>query len=300
MDWRLIRTIIELKSGNDTESSIHQLCTQRAADLLRVQDRRCFVLICLIHVEKVTVALFDRGGSIISTPFAFTDSCGWGTFVRLILGLSYAPLSCLGLDPHVIGPPHSILTPSPTIKLDKVEIYFTPFITSTTHGRGTVVWLGWLNSRKVDQELQRYLGLEHVQGCPIIIKNNWVDISTTLTEGAILSILSAKGVQGVPRLLAEEAVKTDDAEFYLTTGYFRAKLGIRLVPSGNASRNTRSQAASHPDHTNGYEDRALLRTYSIPWATPLTQFGSALELLGAFHDCITSLYFIMSIASMTR
>lgn len=48
LDARLIRTVIELRSRMDSESSIHRLCAERASDIFRVQDVRFFVLVCAL------------------------------------------------------------------------------------------------------------------------------------------------------------------------------------------------------------------------------------------------------------
>lgn len=276
LDARCIRTIIELKSGSsETQSSIHQLCASRASDIFRVQATRLFVLVSVLHKNNAHVAFFDRGGSIISEPLDFTSTQGWESFVRLIVGFSFARLSHLGYDHNFSGPLTQYLTP-PKLDIGSMEILFVPFITDVMYGRGTVVCLANVsNPTKIEEPLRKSLGIcvEDHRANHVIIKSNWVDSTTTVTEGSILAILDAKGVQGVPRLLAEETIMDADGQHHISTGYLRDRFGAVATP-----------------HHDTYEERTLVRMYTRPWATPVTQFRSALELLGVFYDCITCEY----------
>ena len=67
LDWSQFTSVSELKCGEYKD--VYGLLLERAVVLFRSQDSHCFVLTFTIVKGFMTVALFDRGGSIVSDAF---------------------------------------------------------------------------------------------------------------------------------------------------------------------------------------------------------------------------------------
>ncbi|KAF8432210.1 hypothetical protein L210DRAFT_2855382 [Boletus edulis BED1] len=224
-------------------------------------DNHRFVLTFAFVKQMMTVALFDRGGSIVSEAFDIPSDPA--LFFRFILGLVSAPLAAIGYDTTVTSHPlHRTIT---SRYLPDFRILCTLYVAERAHGRGTVVWLAELapdalQADHVSELIRRHFG-ERI-GQSIIIKDIWADESSSLTEGFILALLELKGVRGVPRILAEEHVASDSPDY-----------------------DAASKSASQPG-VDGFEPQTHVRSYMTPWAVPIFQFRSGVELLGVIADAL--------------
>ncbi|KIM50425.1 hypothetical protein SCLCIDRAFT_34299 [Scleroderma citrinum Foug A] len=135
VDFRTILTILEVKSSTMMKSEIFQLCAQRARLIFSSQDTCHFVVTSLLHQDELTIVLFDRGGSIVCSPFNIHSEPD--TFARFVLGFLCAAPPYLGYDPSVwTGTIQNLMF----CRL-QLHIKFTPFVSTQIHGRGTVIWL---------------------------------------------------------------------------------------------------------------------------------------------------------------
>lgn len=216
--------MLELKSGGESENSIYKLCAEWALEIFRVQDTQIWVIIDILHQGEVTVGLFDHGSSLCTTAFSLDSN--WPLLVWLILGIAFTPLFDLGYDHSVseLGHGHYVKSDLPT--LGNIQIHFMPFISESIHGQGTVIWLGTVGPDALFDKFTRFLNLQYED--PLIIKTHWVDVNSVLSKGTILSFLAAKGMQGIPQLVAEEQVQTSNG-YYDGTTYLHAKLRMCTV-----------------------------------------------------------------------
>ena len=298
VDCRNIRTILELKSGNNmTPNEIFRSCVQCARLIFSTQDTRRFVVVLLLHQYQLTVAFFDRGGSIVSQPFDIRSHPD--LFAQVVLAFACADLTGLGYGTSLSDEP----------RIDRLlvfhglqlQIRFTAFISDSMHGRGTVIWLGKVGKISDLSEVRQQANLKLDQ--PVVIKTSWVDDASVLTEGTVLALLAQKGVQGIPTLIYEDFVpppSTDDGVSSDGTAYTWAKLGLSaggdnddcdsVSLSKEATKAIQTMAGG--PYVEGFAPRTPVRMVTKPWATPLTQFRSARELLGIFVDVLNGeLYF---------
>ncbi|KAF8415207.1 hypothetical protein L210DRAFT_3657822 [Boletus edulis BED1] len=220
------------------------------------------------------------GGSIVSEAFDIPSDPA--LFFRFILGLVSAPLAAIGYDTTVTSHPlHRTIT---SRYLPDFRILCTLYVAERAHGRGTVVWLAELapdalQANHVSELIRRHFG-ERI-GQSIIIKDIWADESSSLTEGFILALLELKGVRGVPRILAEEHVALDSPDYDDSTVLLRSQLDLTDMKLSSAA----SKSASQPG-VDGFEPRTHVRSYMTPWAVPIFQFRSGVELLGVIADAL--------------
>ncbi|KIK79853.1 hypothetical protein PAXRUDRAFT_45521, partial [Paxillus rubicundulus Ve08.2h10] len=190
-DWRLLHTVLELKSGALSHSNIFTVMAKWAKTIFMCQDNRRFVLVLLLHKYELSLALFDRGGSIIADPFDIHDKPE--LFLHILFGITYAKEEYLSYDTHIA-----------TLSSDRylvhahlhLELLFTTFISDRIHGHGTVVWLAKATTGSYKQEKEK-------ENLYVVVKTTWQDDNNPLTEGVILYILEKKGVKGIPTLIHE-------------------------------------------------------------------------------------------------
>ena len=207
-DWSHFMSVGELKSGDFKD--VYELLVERAALLFRNQDSRRFVLTFVLVKRSMTVALFDRGGSIVCDPFDIGKQPH--LFLRFILGLTFAPLTSLGYDSTVSTHPADRTLSS--LYIPNIRLLCVLYVAERSHGCGTVVWLAKLKdlaTTKVPGFIALHFNKNWSIDPAIIIKDIWTDENNSLTEGMILVLLKMKGVLGVPRILAEERVLSDPA-----------------------------------------------------------------------------------------
>jgi len=280
-----------------TPNEIFRSCVQGARLIFSTQDTRHFIVILLLHQYKLTVAFFDCGGSIVFQPF---DICAHpDLFARVVLAFACADLTGLGYATSLSDEP----------RIDwlllfhrlQLQIRFTAFISDYMHRCGTVIWLGKVGKISDLSEVRQQANLKVDQ--PVVIKTSWVDDASVLTEGTALALLAQKGVQGVPTLIYKDFVPppfTDDGVSSDGTAYTRAKLGLSVGDDNDgcgaislSKEATKAiQAMAVGPHVEGFAPCTPVRMVIKPWATPLTQFRSAHELLGIFIDVLNGeLYF---------
>ncbi|KAF8125472.1 hypothetical protein EV363DRAFT_1299201 [Boletus edulis] len=270
-DWSHFLSVGEHKSG--AFKDVFELLAERGTLLFRHQDNRLFVLTFAFVKQMMTVALFDRGGSIVSEAFDIPSDPA--LFFRFILGLVSAPLAAIGYDTTVTSHPlHRTIT---SRYLPDFRILCTLYVAERAHGRGTVVWLAELapdalQADHVSELIRRHFG-ERI-GQSIIIKDIWADES----------------VRGVPRILAEEHVASDYPDYDEpsapsamsdSTVPLRSQLDLTDMKLSSAA----SKSASQPG-VDGFEPRTHVRSYMTPWAVPIFQFRSGVELLGVIADAL--------------
>lgn len=207
-DWSHFIAVGELKSGKYED--VYELLAERATVLLRNQDSRRFVLTFALVKQLMTVALFDRGGSIVTEPLDIKRHPL--LFLQFILGLTFAPLVSLGYDTTVTA--HRKCRTLSSNHIPNIHLLCTLYVAERAHGRGTVVWLAKLKNlpaTDVPKFIRTHFSKNWSTDPTIIIKDIWSDENSSLTEGMILALLKMKGVQGVPRILAEERVLSEPA-----------------------------------------------------------------------------------------
>lgn len=147
---------------------------------------------------------------MVSQPFNVLDNPL--LFLKVILGLSFAPEDLLGRDPTVITRVSIRMISSRHLR--DVIIHCTLFIADRLDGRGTVVWFGKLEGAPLTLGLPKLvhshfcwtMSLPRHVSIPLVVKDTWTDEMNSLTEGMILALLNHKGVKGVPHIVAEEPV----------------------------------------------------------------------------------------------
>ncbi|KAG6375351.1 hypothetical protein JVT61DRAFT_3581, partial [Boletus reticuloceps] len=177
-DWRHFRALVEIKSGELTPRSVYLLLQERAAVIFRHQDRRRFVLTFALIKHEMIIALFDRGGSVISPPFNIIDRPL--LFLKVVLGLSFAPEEYLGYDTTIITRPSFRIINSRF--LGRVTIHCTLFLADRMDGRGTVVWLAVLEGDaltaalpKLIQSYFHWSSPSRHMSLPLVVKDAWID-----------------------------------------------------------------------------------------------------------------------------
>ncbi|KIM58671.1 hypothetical protein SCLCIDRAFT_27833 [Scleroderma citrinum Foug A] len=271
VDFRTILTILEVKSSAMMKSEIFQLCAQRARLIFSSQDMRCFMVTSLLHQDKLTIVLFDCGGSIVFSPFNIHSEPD--TFAWFVLGFLCAAPPYLGYNPSVrTGTTRNLM-----FHHLQLHIKFTLFISTQIHSCGTVIWLAEVGPQSDLANIHREIRLK--DGDPVIIKTTWVDNSSAITEGIILSLLASKGVQGAPVLIYED---------FVLQPCFDAK--ETKVSDGNILELSKESVKDLPRESmacmEGFAPRTPVHMLSKLWGTPITCFRSARELLGIIIDVL--------------
>ena len=293
VDFRTILTILEVKSSAMMKSEIFQLCTQRAQLIFSSQDMCHFVVTSLLHQDELTIVLFNRGGSIVCSPFNIHSEPD--TFARFVLGFLCAAPPYLGYDPSVwTGATQNLMF----CRL-QLHIKFTLFISTQIHGCRMVIWLAEVGPQSDLANIHQEIGLK--DGDPVIIKTTWVDDSSAITEGIILSLLARKGVQGAPVLIYEDFVlKPHDGEqpdgttcLWGCLGFdakeTKASDGNILELSKEAVKDLLRESMACME---GFAPRTPVHMLSKLWGMPITCFRSARELLGIIIDVLMSKFIL--------
>ncbi|EGO30172.1 hypothetical protein SERLADRAFT_404465 [Serpula lacrymans var. lacrymans S7.9] len=129
------------------------------------------------------------------------------------------------------------------------------------------------------------------QGVNIIVKDTWHDVHRLLTEGAILHLLEAKGVKGVPCLIGEEKVPVSKQ--------WREGVDGHPLPQYNCTSNiqdsietieinAKERNMALADPYQPYQLRAHIRSTTTPAGALITDFNCLEELLVVTIDHITS------------
>jgi hypothetical protein len=200
------------------------------------------------------------------------------------------------------------------------------FISDNIYGRGTVARKATIPKEHLINTLQEQQSWHYMEKwlkgmgdqVELLVKDAWVDLSSSQTEGMILDCLRLKGVMGVTRLLSERMVpapiiasKPDDPIGVLTTStdesttpnstvYNREQLGIRAIAMAHRSMvdqvDTRRRdlpphidASEDPDRLldlQVYQERVQTRSYLYPLCEPIYEFNCIYEALVGVADCI--------------
>lgn len=289
-DWRHFAAVGEVKSGSVSTSSVFSLLAERATTLFRHQDARRFVLTFALVRTELTLAFFDRGGSIVGQPLDILEHPRH--FLRFLVGMSFADHESIGYESTVVTKNVRYIN-SPI--LGNVPVHCILFIADRMHSKGTVVWLGQLNPSHIRipnivKDTFR-LAIREPEDFPVVVKSTWVDSHNSTTEGFILALLHHKGVRGVPRVLAEECVKvtvfkppkhTSSAPDNTTLN--RSRLGVNLRLSDAALK---SHQVKSPEKLLGYNPRSHIRSFIAPWGMTIYKFRSGVELLGIMLDVLS-------------
>lgn len=153
---------------------------------------------------------YPWGGSIATEPFDIGEH--HLPFLRFILGLAFAPLTFLGYDTTATTHPTGRTLSSKWIS--NIHPLCVLYGAERSHGPGTLVWLARLKDLpaiEVREFVRNHFSKIWSMDLVIIIKDTWTDEHSSLTEGMILALLKIKGVEGVPRILAEEHVFSEPA-----------------------------------------------------------------------------------------
>ncbi|KAF8833164.1 hypothetical protein BDN67DRAFT_1017870 [Paxillus ammoniavirescens] len=237
----------------------------KVTQILYAQDGRHSVPVLRILDTKIMLSFFDRGGSVLTASFDIHERPEM--FLRILIGISFSPPPKIGFDQTII--PHDdktkqiLVTWKEKIGEDKRKVIVdcVIFISDSLHSRGTTVWGGTVSS------------VDNPEPQPTVVKDSWVDPLRRYTEGAILAMLNAVGVEGVPYFVHEQQ-----------------------VPITHPSRDTSVNASTHFLHTvfsdiptsQPYHLRVLSRLISQPIGEQLMKICCLAELVVAIIDCVLS------------
>ncbi|KAJ7177924.1 hypothetical protein C8R46DRAFT_1346203 [Mycena filopes] len=248
--WLSVQIHGELKSNDSSSLQTHALkqLLNGAYLMFSTQDNRRFIISPAFMGHQLRLFIFDRSGLVTAAPFDIHDHPE--TFVRVFTALMFTN------DPAILGYDTSIGETKAglrTIEVDGViyTINATLFISDVIRGRGTVCW--HVRSR---------------EGQDFVIKDNWADSSREYTEGEILQ--QAKGVNGIPKVVADVVVKIHDKE--------------------DSTHNLRSLITSPElkEACSLIETRIHRRLVLTPFGHPLSKFASRKELISIFIDVVTA------------
>ncbi|KAG6372689.1 hypothetical protein JVT61DRAFT_7454 [Boletus reticuloceps] len=145
--------------------------------------------------EDVVFTFFDRGGSISTSPISMHKSPK--LFLHILLRITFAPCMTLSFDPTV----HEVKNRTRDIEVtllggtETINVNELLFISGSLHGQGTIIWSGQLTWLGVEQE--------------VVVKDCFIDPLRPYTEGNILAMLNDAKVAGVPQLIHEQLVQTE-------------------------------------------------------------------------------------------
>jgi len=168
-------------------------------------------------------------------------------FIRLVVGLSLGRDDMIGYDTTISDGPLRHIKVEDTY----YQIVETLFISDMIRGRGTICYRA---SR---------------DGKDFVIKDIWANVNNQPTEVEILKRIAENGIQGVP--VFEQAAVVKNGGRTDTTAWARS-----CIPS------TGPQRALLPR----IETREHRRIVMSPFAKPLYEFQSKIELLTALRDAI--------------
>ena len=264
LDWRDVSVIGEMKTSksSNTVKSSYIDAAGKTALLLYAQDGRHSAPCLRILGHHIILTFFDRGRSLSTAPIDINEYPE--EFLRILIGLSRAPLGHIGFDETVIsradGKKRVLVAWTGDLVGSEVIMDSLLFISDVLQGRGTTVWAAQMYS--LEKPPRR-----------IVVKDSWINPLRKFTEGSILARLNKAGVKGVPRLIHEQQVRGPhplriDSEVNQSTHFLRTFLSHIKVPS--------------------YHVRVLSRLLTEPLGQQILDFSSLAELLVAFIDYVLS------------
>lgn len=273
LDWRDVIVLGEIKYRR-TATAMKKSYTEavgKTALLLYAQDGRHSAPFLRMLGHHIILTFFDRGGSLSTAAFDIHKNPE--VFLRILLGVSTAPMAKLGFDETVFWDPSEKKKAliawrgesggdnkdNPHILLEHLI-----FISDALHGRGTTVWAGSMKESSTSQQPRRR----------VVLKDSWIDPLRKFTEGGMLARLNDANVEGVPLLLNEQQVQ----------GPHPSRTDVKMNMSTHFLRTLLSVSYNRPS----YQLRVLSRLLTEPFGVSITSFSSLAELLVAFIDYVSS------------
>jgi len=198
LDWRDVSAIGEMKINKtpNTMKSSYIEAAGKTALLLYAQDGRHSAPCLQFLGHHVILTFFDRGGSLSTAPIDINQNPE--EFLRILVGLSRAPLCLIGFDETVIldvdGKKRVLVAWTGDLVGSEVVMDTILFISDALHGRRTTVWTALMSSPEKPPR-------------QIVVKDSWIDPLQKFIEGGILARLNKAGVKGVPKLIHEQQVQ---------------------------------------------------------------------------------------------
>ena len=265
LDWRDVSVVGEMKinKSSNTEKTSYIEEAGKTALLLYAQDGRHSAPCLRLLGHHIILMFFDRGGSLSTAPIDINQNPE--DFLRILVGLSHAPLSHIGFDETIIrdvdAKKRVLVAWNGDLVGNEVVLNHLLFISDSIHGCGTTVWAAEMRSNPKDPPRQ------------IVVKDSWIDPLRKFTEGGILARLNKAGVRGVPKFIHEQQVQgphpsLPDSKVNQSTHFIRTLL-VRLK-------------APH------YHVRVLSRLLTELVGQRIFDFSSLAELLVAFIDYVLS------------
>jgi hypothetical protein len=293
-DWRCVRSIGEMKSGNSKDAHaamFQQLAGEswrnytggcpaesylagKTSIIFASQDNREFVLSVGFQGEMMFLYRIDRGGAISSLSIQIQGhESQWKLFLRTIVSLAIGDPEVIGYDtsigmvPVKKGDPCRVMSlqyyplhmDSSSWKRDPtLEIISTIFIGDGLVGRGTCV----------------FRTRDSISKEPFIIKDTWHDPRRSFTEGQILQLID--GIPYIPRYVQEVVVST----------YRRSRTSLPRKMAVDQQQGGIDRLVE--ELANGkFEDRIHLRLQMKGSKTKLiTEFNNRKELAMALLCCV--------------
>ncbi|KAI5986625.1 hypothetical protein EDD15DRAFT_2373072 [Pisolithus albus] len=270
LDWRDVIVFGEMKSKNTTDTLRKSYIegAGKTALLLYAQDGRHSAPYLRMLGHYIVLTFFDRGGSLSTAAFDIHDYPDF--FLRILLGISTAPIETIGFDETVFwdrddkkkkvlvawkGSSSEDDKGNPTVSLEQLI-----FISDTLHGRGTTVWAGSMKDPTSPTARRQ-----------IVVKDSWIDPLRKFTEGSMLAKLNDANVEGVPRLIHEQQVQ----------GPHPSRAEMKVNMSTHFLRRLVSQSGGRQ-----YQLRVLSRLLTEPLGIQIMAFSSLAQLLIAFLDYV--------------
>ena len=193
--WTSVRAVTEVTTQESEPKRISNTVTDKSYIILTTQPDRVFVPILSFWSTTnnfcVRLTVTDRQGQLrsqslrIGAPWRQTDSLN---FIRLLIGLCFAPKPVIGYDPTIQTNDCNEVT-SIICDNKQFNVINSIFESQSLVGRATRVW-------EVEFENRRY-----------ILKDAWVEASRPVPEFEILKVLD--GIKGVPQLFCGGNVCVD-------------------------------------------------------------------------------------------
>jgi hypothetical protein len=240
----------QVKSTSQRSSKAREELAQDAYFIFSSQDNRRYVLGISFCGVDIGLSLFDRAGALHSLSFDIDNHPL--QFIRLIVGLSYCSDTLLGYDPTI-----TTRAGCRYIRLNGADyqILSTEFIADMVRGRGTICY------RAIRDEKE------------YAIKDLWADTGRSHQEVEFLQAAEENNIPGVPICCNSAVIRIDSQDRNDLTSWARECI--------------------QPTHKR-YEDvkkvevREHRRLVMQPFALPLMQFASKIELLSVLRDVIRS------------
>jgi len=265
LDWTDVSTVGEMKinkSPNTVKSSYIEVAGKTAL-LLYAQDGQHSAPCLQLLGHHIILMFFDRARSLSTAPIDINQHPE--VFLRILVGLSHAPLCHIGFDETVIseagGKKCVLVAWTGDLVGNVVAMDSLLFISDALHGHGTTVWAALMHSPNLKPPRR------------IVVKDSWIDPLQKYTEGRILAKLNKAGVKGVPKLIHEQQVQGPhpshpDSKVNQSTHFLRTLLSHIKVSS--------------------YHVRVLSWLLTEPFGQRILDFSSLAELLVAFINYVLS------------